>query len=128
MLSAVLFIWCDQDSQNFYPSLILKLPDNGLGHEFLRLKIEMNMKVSRALRCCGTDRGNLRGANLARIVVKFEKHFEKSVHVVRAGEHDPIVSVRVLHELAECAQVGWRFNSDGGQFKNVGPERTQLIA
>src|SRR2546430_17703322 len=73
-------------------------------------------------------RGNLRGANLARIVVKFEKHFEKGIHTVRAGEHDPIVSVRVLHELAECAQVGWRFNSDGGQFKNVGPERTQLIA
>jgi hypothetical protein len=108
--------------------LLLKLPDDALSHEFFRLKIDMQMKVADALRGHRPDGGDFRPANLARVVVEFEKHFEKSVYAVRTAKHDPVVGVRVLNQFTEFTQIGWWFDPDRRQFKNICTQRAKLIA
>src|SRR4029077_5066687 len=115
-----------QDSQIFHATLLSKFAHHSLCHEFVRLKIDMQMKISHALRSRRSDCGDLCRANLARVVVKLEEHLEKGVDAVRTREHDPVVGVRVLNELAEFAQVGWRFDSNRWQFDNIRSERAKL--
>src|SRR6266404_3548134 len=104
----------------------MKLPDNRLSHELFRLKIDMEMKIAHPLRRCRTDGGNFRRADLTRIVVKFEKHFEEGVHAIRTRKQNPVVPVRVLNELTELAQIGWRFDPNRRQLKDVRAESAQL--
>src|SRR5262245_12397720 len=121
-----LFSAGDQDSKVFDPTLLLKFTDDGFGHEILRLKIDMEMKIADPLRGRRADGGKLRPTNLARVVVKLEKHFEERAHAIWTGKDNPIVLVRVLDELTEFAQIGRRFDPDRRQINHVSAESTQL--
>src|SRR2546428_1319212 len=86
------------------------------------------MKISHPLRRGGPNRCDLRATKLACVVVKLEKNFKKCVDAVRTGENDPVVDMRILHELGELAQIRWRLDTNRGQLKNIGPQRAQLIS
>ena len=106
--------------------MLLKLSDHRLGHEFLGLKIDMETEIANPLSGRRTNRGNFCAADFARVIVKFVEYFEKCVHPVWTGKHNPVVLVRVLHELGEFAQISRRLDPNRRQFKNVGAERAKL--
>ena len=70
------------------------------------------MKIADPLGRGRPDRRDLHPADFARVIVELEKHFEKRVDAIRAGEYQPIVTVRVLHKLAELTQLGGRLNAN----------------
>src|SRR5213594_1635009 len=43
--------------------------------------------------------------DLPSVIVKLEENIEKRFDAVRTREHDPIIDVRVLHQLCEFAQI-----------------------
>jgi len=106
--------------------LPLEFTHNRLGHEFLGLKIDMETEIAKPLRGRWTNRGNFCPADFARVIVEFVEYFEKCVHPVWTGKHNPVVLVCVLHELSEFAQISRRLDPNRRQFKNVGAERTKL--
>ena len=63
----------------------------------------METKIADSLRRRWTDGGDFRAADFTRVVIQFVKNFEKGVHAVRTGEHDPVIAVRVLNEFREFA-------------------------
>ena len=65
-------------------------------------------------------------ADLAGVVVELEKEIEKRRDPVRTRKNDPVVGVRVLHQLSERAEIARRLDPDRRQFGNVGAERTQF--
>ena len=67
-----------------------------------------------------------RPTDLADIVVEFEKNFEKSIDSVRAGENDPVIGMRILHQLGKLAKVTGRLDPDRWQLDDVRSESTQL--
>ena len=60
-------------------------------------------------------------------MVEFVEHFEERVNTVRASEHKPIITMRVLDELGESAQIGWWFDANRWQLDDVRSERLQLL-
>ena len=93
--------------------------------EIFRDEIHVEAMLFDSCRGGGADRGELRPADLARVVVKFVEHLEERIHPVGAGENNPLVSVRILHQFAEFPQVGRRFAADEWQLVNIGPEIAQ---
>jgi len=73
--------------------------------EFFGHEVHVEMPVFDPLRRGGPDRAELRPADFPRIVVKLVEDLEESVHPVGAGEDNPLVSVRVLHQLGKFAQI-----------------------
>src|ERR1700686_5659226 len=86
----------------------------------------MEMKIADALGRRRSNRRAFRGANLARVAIQLIKALKKRLHAVRTREHDPVVTVRVLNELGELAQIGRRLDSDRWQLKNISAERAKL--
>src|SRR5712692_7309981 len=86
----------------------------------------MEMKIADTLGRRRPNRRDFRGANLARVGIELIKDLKKRLYAVRTREHDPVVTMRVLHELGELAQIGRRLNSNCRQFKNVGAEIAKL--
>src|SRR5436309_44347 len=86
------------------------------------------MKVFYSLRCGRPDGSNLRPTNLAGIVVELEKNLEKRFHAVRTCKNDPVVSMRVLDQFCELAQIRRRLDPNRWQFKHMRAERAQLAA
>src|SRR5438552_3335841 len=83
--------------QTFDATLFLKLLYNRFRYEFLRLKIDVQMKVFHPLACSGADGHDPRAADLTSVIVKLEEDFEKCFDAVRTGENDPVVNMRVLY-------------------------------
>src|SRR5205809_2829270 len=86
------------------------------------------MKIFHSL--CGgwADSGDPRAANLASIVVELKENLEKRLNTVGACENDPVVSVRVLDQFRELAQIRRRLDPNRWQFKHMRAERAQLAA
>ena len=68
------------------------------------------MIIFHPLRRGRSNRRNPRRADLTYVVVKFKEHLKERLHAVWTREDDPIVRMRVLHELGEFAQFRWRFD------------------
>src|SRR6202049_2273011 len=117
-----------QNSQIFHAALFLKFANDRFRDEFVRLKIDMQVKIFDSWRCRRADGGDPRPADLAPVVIKLEEDFEKRLDAVRARENDPVVTVRVLNQLREGAQIAWWLDPNRWQFKYVGAERAQLRA
>src|SRR5438094_4320805 len=94
----------DQNPKIFNPTRFFKLLHHRFSHEFFRLQIDMKTEIFYPLRRGWSDSRNFRRANLARVIVKFEKHLEKGIDTVRAGENDPVIRMRVLHQFGEFAK------------------------
>src|SRR5439155_23096084 len=86
------------------------------------------MKVLYSLRCGRADSGDPRAADLACIVIELKENLEKRFDAVRACENDPVISVRVLDQFCELAQIRWRLAPNRSQFKHMRAERAQLAA
>src|SRR6266699_5332626 len=86
------------------------------------------MKIFQPLRCDRTDRGEPRAADLASIVKKLKENLEKRLDAIRACKNDPVVTMRVLHQLRELAQIRRRLDSNRWQFKHMRAEGAQLAA
>ena len=87
----------------------------------------MQVKVFHALRRSRPDRCDAPSPDLPSVIVKLEENIEKRFDAVRTREHDPIIDVRVLHQLCEFAQIARRLDADRGQFDHVRAERPQLV-
>src|SRR5207245_8047529 len=87
----------------------------------------MQWKVFPSLRRSRPDRCDAHSPDLASVIVKLEENIEKRFDAVRTREHDPIIDVRVLHQLCEFAQIARRLDADRGQFDHVRAERPQLV-
>ena len=85
----------------------------------------MEMPVLDPLRRGGADRAEFCPADFPRIVVQLVEDLEKSIHPVGAGEDNPLVTVRVLHQLGKFAQVLGLLAFDQWHLVNIGPEVTQ---
>src|SRR5438874_8959342 len=88
----------------------------------------MQVKIPYPL--CGRrpDGSDLGGADFARISVELKKDFEERLHAVRAGEDDPVIGMRVLHQLRKFTQVRRRCDSNRRQFDDVASESSQFRA
>src|SRR5437762_12330612 len=84
------------------------------------------MKVFHPLRRGRADSGDPRAADLACIVIELKENLEKRFDAVRACKNDPVVSMRVLHQFRELAQIRWRLDPNRWQFKHMRAERAQL--
>ena len=93
--------------------------------EFFGHEVHVEMPVFDPLRRGGPDRAELRPADFPRIVVKLVEDLEESVHPVGAGEDNPLVSVRVLHQLGKFAQILGSLAFDQRHLVNIGPEVAQ---
>src|SRR3984893_12018438 len=123
-----LFSAHQQNSQIFHAALLLKLADDRFRDEFVRLKIDMQVKISDPLRCRRADGGDPRPTDLAPVVIELKEDFEKRLDPVHAREDDPVVTVGVLNQLCEGTQIARWLDSNRRQFKYVGAERAQLRA
>src|SRR5205807_4824939 len=123
-----LFCAYEQNSQISHAALSLKFADDRFRDEFVRLKIDMQVKIFDPLRCCRADGGDPRPADLAPVVIKLEEDFEKRLDAVRTRKNDPVVTVRVLNQLRERAQIARWLDPNRWQFKYVGTESPQLRA
>jgi hypothetical protein len=63
----------------------------------------VQVKVLHALRGSGSDGSNARPADLAGIVIQLEENIEECFNAVCAREHNPVVDVRILHQLGKFA-------------------------
>src|SRR4029077_18075685 len=118
----------EQNSQIFHAALFLKFADDRFRNEFVRLKIDMQVKIFDPLRCRRADGGDPRPADLAPVVIELKEDFEKRLDPVHAREDDPVVTVGVLNQLCEGTQIARWLDSNRRQFKYVGAERAQLRA
>src|SRR6185369_6075887 len=117
-----------EDALVFDASLFPEFADDCFGDEFFRLKIDMQMKIFHTL-CRGrSDRSDAHSADFTGIIVKLEENIKERVDAVCAREHDPIVAVRVLHQLSEFPQVARRLDADCRQFDDMRTKGTQLVA
>jgi hypothetical protein len=87
----------------------------------------MQMKIFHPLRCSWPDCGDARAADLTSILVQLEKNVEERFYAICARENNPIVNMRVLHQLCELAQIGGRFDPDGWQFEHLRAEFTEFV-
>ena len=118
----------NQNPQVFNPAGLFKFLDYFFSDEFRRLQFHMEVKLRHPLGGCGSDRRNLCSANFAGVIVKFEENFEESVDPIHAGENDPVIRMRVLHQFGEVTKITRWFDSNGGQLDYIRPEFTQLRA
>ena len=88
----------------------------------------MQMKIFHPLRGSRADGGDPHAADLAGVVVELEKNLEERLDASGACENDPVVSVRVLHQFRERAQIARRLDPNRWQLQDVCAERTQLAA
>jgi hypothetical protein len=86
------------------------------------------VKIFHALRRGRPNRGDAYSADFTGVIVKLEENIEERFDAVCAGEHNPIVPVRVLHELRELAQIARRLDPDCGQFDDVRAKGSELVA
>src|SRR5947208_13477187 len=84
------------------------------------------MKILYSLRCGRADGSNPRPTNLACIVAELEKNLEKRFDAVRTCKNDPVVSMRVLDQFCELAQIRRRLDPNRWQFKHMRAERAQF--
>src|ERR1700724_201224 len=117
-----LFSAHQQNSQIFHAALFLKFTDDRFRDEFVRLKIDMQVKILDPLRCRRADGSDPGSADLAPVVIKFEEDLEQRLDAVHARKNDPIVTVRVLNQLCEGAQIARWFDPNRWQFKYLGAE------
>src|SRR5437667_3623258 len=115
-----------QNSQIFHAALLLKFADDRFRDEFVRLKIDMQVKISDPLRCRRADGGDPRPADLAPVVIKLEEDFEKRLDAVRARKNDPVVTVPVLNQFREGPQIARWLDPNRWQFKYVGTKSGQV--
>ena len=87
----------------------------------------MQVKLFHALRRGGPDRRDAHSANFTDVIVKLEENLEERFDTICARKHDPIVNVRVLHELRELAQIRRRLDPDRGQFNDVRAEAAEFV-
>ncbi len=71
------------------------------------------MEIPHSLRRGRPDGRDLCRADLSRVIIEFEKNLEKGVHTVRAGENDPVIGMRILHQLGKFAKIAGRLDPDG---------------
>ncbi len=88
----------------------------------------MQMKIFHPLRGGRPDGGDPRAADLAGVVVELEKNLEERLDPICACENDPVVSVRVLHQFRERAQIARRLDSNCWQLQDVRTKGAQLTA
>src|SRR5205823_3100107 len=86
------------------------------------------MKVLYSLSCGRAYSGDPRAADLACIVIELKENLEKRFDAVRACENDPVISVRVLDQFRELAQIRRRLDPNRWQFRHMRAERAQLAA
>ena len=86
----------------------------------------MQVKIPRSLCRRRPDGSDLGATDFARVIVELKKDFEESLHPIQAGEDDPIIGMRVLHQLGKVTQVRRRHDSNRRQFDDVGPEISQF--
>src|SRR5437588_12289788 len=77
-----LFCAYEQNSQIFHAALSLKFADDRFRDEFVRLKIDMQVKIFDPLRCCRADGGDPRPAALAPAAITREDAVEKPLAAV----------------------------------------------
>ena len=102
--------------------------DERLGDRRFRLHVHLEAKLAHPRRRGRADGGDPRPADIARVGKQPVEPVEKRVHAVRAGEDDPVVGVRILHQFGEFAQRRRRLDADRRDFEHVGPERAQFAA
>src|SRR5206468_2098063 len=116
-----------ENPQIFDAALFLKLLYNGFRYEFLRLKINMQMKVFNPLGCSSANDGDPRAADLTSVIVQLKEYFEKCFDTIRTSENDPVVNMRILHQLREGTQIAWRLDPDRRQFDHLSAERAKFV-
>ena len=70
------------------------------------------MEIPHSLRRGRPDGRDLCRADLSRVIIEFEKNLEKNVHTVRAGENNPVIGMRILHQFGELAKIAGWFDPD----------------
>src|SRR5437588_4014977 len=116
----------DQNPEVFKPTLLLKFLYHCFSNRLFRLQIDVKMEIHHSLRRGWPDGRNFRCADLARIVVEFEKDSEKSIDTVRAGENNPVIRMRILHQLGKFAKITGRLDPDRWQLDDVRAQSAQL--
>jgi hypothetical protein len=98
----------NQNPQVFNAAGLLEFFDYCFGHEFLRLQIDMKMKSFTRCAVAGPIAAIFAPPISRGVIVKFEKDFEEGFDTIRAGENDPVIGMRILHQLGKFTKIARR--------------------